>query len=173
MKIVLAGAVAALALAGATVAVTAPAEARVTFGVSIDAGDVMFAYRDGYWDRRHRWHAWADADDWRWYQLHHREHYYDWAHDRDPDMGWRVAGGPMMGGPMMGGPGVVVGVPGFEVGIGDIAFAYRDGYWDRFHRWHVWHNDAERMWWRDHHPRAYWDWRHDRDRGMGWRRDWR
>jgi hypothetical protein len=160
MKRLLAGATVAFALMGAGWAATGPAEAAVHFGITINAGDVAFAYRDGYWDRFHRWHAWRDPDDWRWYQMHYREHYYDWAHDRDRDLGWRPVGGP----------GFVVGVPAFEVGVGDIAFAYRDGYWDRWHRWHAWRGEEQRVWWREHHPAMYWDWRHDRDRDMGWRR---
>jgi hypothetical protein len=170
MKTLLAGAVCALALVGATFATTAPAQAFLHFGISLHEGDVRFAYRDGYWDRWHRWHAWEGRDDWTWWRAHHPDAYYDWRHDRDADMGWRVGGGGMM----MGGPGVgiAVGVPGFEVGIGDIAFAYNDGYWDRWHRWHAWHNDAERIWWRDHYHDRYGDWRHDRDHDMGWHRDW-
>jgi hypothetical protein len=174
MKIILAGAIAALALAGATFTATEPAQAFVHFGISINEGDVMFAYRDGYWDRNHRWHAWAGRDDWRWYREHHPDHYSDWAHDRDRDMGWRMGGGAMMGGPMMGGPGVgvTVGIPGLSFSVGDVAYAYADGYWDRFHVWHPWRSDAERIWWRDHYHDRYWDWRHDRDHDMGWHHDW-
>jgi hypothetical protein len=178
MKILLAGAVAALALVGATVATTESAQAFVHFGISLHEGDVRFAYRDGYWDRWHRWHAWEDRDDWRWWRAHHPDAYYDWRHDRDADMGWRDGGGMMMGGPGVGvhiggrGFGVTVGVPVFEVGVGDIAYGYADGYWDRWHRWHVWHNDAERVYWRDHYHDRYWDWHHDRDHDMGWRHDW-
>ena len=174
MKIVLAGAVAALALAGTTLATTTPARAAVHFGISINEGDVMFAYRDGYWDRFHHWHPWGDRDDWRWWREHHHDRYYDWAHDRDADMGWHggvVVGAPM-GGAMMGGPGVVVGVPGLSFAVGDVAFAYADGYWDRFHHWHAWRNDAERIWWRDHYHDRYWEWHHDRDHDMGWKHDW-
>jgi len=159
MKIVLAGALAALALAGATVATTGPAEARVHFGVTIYANDVMFAYRDGYWDRWHRWHHWADPDDWRWYRMHYPARYSDWLHDRDRDMGWR-----------MGGPGVsvAVGAPWLSFRVTDIAYGYRDGWWDRWHRWHAWRSVGERNWWRDHYHDRYWDWHHDRDPDMGW-----
>ena len=156
MKIVIAGAVAALALAGATLVAATPATARVNFGVSINVGDVQFAYRDGYWDRWHRWHAWRDPDDWRWYRERYSDRYFDWQHDRDPDMGWRVAGGPVV-------------VPGFSFAVNDVQYAYQDGYWDRWHRWHAWNNRAEWIWWRNHYPDRYWDWRHDRDRDMGWR----
>ena len=155
MKNVLAGTLAALAVAGATVAAMEPAQARVTFGVSINAGDVKFAYRDGYWDRWHRWHHWADPDDWRWYRAHYAARYYDWHHDRDPDLGWRVA------------------VAERPVGVGfrteEVMYAYRDGYWDRWHRWHPWATPAQWSWWRAHHPDRYWDWVHTRDADMGWR----
>jgi hypothetical protein len=152
MKIVLAGAVAALALAGATLVATSPAAARVNFGVSINAGDVQFAYQDGYWDHAHRWHAWRDPEDWRWYREHYRDHYYDWRHDRDRDMGWRV-----------GGPGISIGI-----GFGDAVFGYRDGYWDRWHRWHTWGDRHDWRRFRDAHPDRFHDWNHDRDRDMGW-----
>lgn len=155
MKIVLAGALAALALAGATVATTEPAQARLNFGVTIYADNVRFAYRDGYWDRWHRWHPWADPDDWRWYRMHYPARYYDWRHDRDRDMGWRVA---------------VVGPPaGISFRVDDVMYAYRDGWWDRWHRWHPWAAPGEWSWWRANHPDRYWDWVHTRDPDMGWR----
>src|SRR5215469_4220923 len=100
MKIALAGAVAALEMAGATLAMNSPAEAFLHFGVNVNVGDGQFAYRDGYCDRWHRWHPWADPDDWRWYRMHYATRYYDWQHDRDADMGWRVAA--------MGGPGPMI-----------------------------------------------------------------
>ncbi len=165
MRIVLAGAIAAIALAGSTLSATTPAQAQLSFGVNINEGDVMFAYRDGYWDRDHRWHRWARRDDWRWYREHHADRYSDWAHDRDADMGWRE-GGPRMGGP---GVGIAVGIPGLSFAVGDVAYAYYDGYWDRWHRWHPWRGDAERIWWRNHYRDRYWDWHHDRDADMGWR----
>jgi hypothetical protein len=190
MKIVLAGAFAALTVAGATVVATLPAQAGLNFGVTIDAGNVMFAYRDGYWDRWHRWHPWADPADWRWYRAHYAARYFDWVHTRDPDMGWRVGvvgGAPGIGvavgapgvGVAVGAPGVgvavgapavgvAVGTPGLSFAVTDVAFAYRDGWWDRWHRWHVWRNAAERDWWRAHYAARYWDWRHDRDASMGW-----
>ena len=154
MKIALAGAVAAFALAGATLATTTPAQAFLHFGVTINAGDVQYAYRDGYWDRWHRWHPWADPDDRRWWRMNHPGAYWDWRHDRDPDMGWRVAVGPG---------------PGLTFAVGDVQYAYYDGWWDRWHRWHPWASDAERIWWRNHYADRYWDWRHDRDPDMGWR----
>lgn len=155
MRIVLAGAVAALALGGATFVATVPAEARLNFGVTIYADNVMFAYRDGYWDRRHNWHPWDDPDDWHWFRAHYPGRYYDWMHTRDPDLGWRVA--------VVGAPVTISFQPE------NVAFAYRDGWWDRWHRWHPWATPAEWAWWRSNHPELYWDWVHSRDPDMGWR----
>jgi hypothetical protein len=48
---------------------------------------------------------------------------------------------------------------------GDVAIGYSDGYWDRGHAWHSHHDrDAYR------HSRnaEYHEWKHDRDRDMGW-----
>lgn len=57
---------------------------------------------------------------------------------------------------------VAVGVPG-------IAFGYNDGYWDRDHAWHAWKDRDEAARWRAEHADHYYDYRHDRDRGQGWR----
>ncbi len=73
---------------GASVAITAPASAAGIY-LSFDAGNVAFAYQDGWWDRDHHWHAWRDRDEWRYYRRHYHGHYYAWNHDRDHDMGWR------------------------------------------------------------------------------------
>jgi len=163
MKVVLAGAVAAVALAGASLLPTAPARAQVNIGISFHEGDVMYAYRDGWWDHGHRWHPWRSEAERIWWRDHYHDRYWDWRHDRDPDMGWRV--GATMGGP---GVGIAVGVPGISFAVTDVAFAYRDGWWDHGHHWHPWRNEAERIWWRDHYHDHYWDWRHDRDPHMGW-----
>jgi hypothetical protein len=57
----------------------------------------------------------------------------------------------------------------FSFDVGDVRFAYRDGYWDNHHRWHKWHNAAEaRAFERMHHDRwnnSY----HYRVRNSGWR----
>jgi hypothetical protein len=57
-----------------------------------------------------------------------------------------------------------------SVGFGDVAFGYRDGYWDNGHRWHRWNNSRDYRDYRDHHRGNYYDWNHDRDRDNGWRR---
>jgi hypothetical protein len=54
------------------------------------------------------------------------------------------------------------------VGFGDVAFGYRDGYWDRGHTWHHWRNDADFRNYRGQHARDYHDWNHDRDSDNGW-----
>jgi len=81
----------AVALAGAgagLLGTSHPARAdNVTVGVS--AGGIAFGYRDGYWDREHRWHRWhnsREAAEWR---EANREHYYDVRHSHSPGNGWR------------------------------------------------------------------------------------
>lgn len=58
-----------------------------------------------------------------------------------------------------------------SVGFGNVAFGYRDGYWDNAHRWHRWRNAREHRNYRRHYSGGYSDWNHDRDGGDGWRRD--
>ena len=79
------------AVLGTTITAVAPAMAD-SFGFSFNSGDVAFAYRDGYWDRYHRWHRWNNGDQWRWYRAHYGNNYYDWDHDRDRDYGWHDRG---------------------------------------------------------------------------------
>jgi hypothetical protein len=64
-----------------TAAMTAapPAFAQASFR----AGDVAIAYRDGYWDNHHVWHAWAREGDWKAFQNTYPEHYRDYNHDQD------------------------------------------------------------------------------------------
>ena len=50
---------------------------------------------------------------------------------------------------------------------GDVAFAYRDGWWDRNHHFHHWRHD-ERRWYKAHYRTSYHNWDHDRDRNHGW-----
>jgi hypothetical protein len=60
----------------------------------------------------------------------------------------------------------------FSISVGNAAFGYSDGYWDRDHHWHGWRNRAEARYFRDHFRDHYYAFRHDRnrrDRNMGWR----
>jgi hypothetical protein len=67
------------------------------------------------------------------------------------------------------GAGLVAAAPasaqpsGFSFRIGDVAFAYDDGYYDRGHRWHAWRHARERDWYRSHYRTSYRAMRHDRD----------
>ena len=56
------------------------------------------------------------------------------------------------------------------IGFGDVAFGYRDGYWDNGHRWHGWDHDGDYRSYRDHRGSNYHDWNHDRDDDNGWSR---
>jgi hypothetical protein len=51
----------------------------------------------------------------------------------------------------------------FSFRVGDIAFAYDDGYYDRGHRWHSWRHARERDSYRAHYRPRYHAYRHDRD----------
>jgi len=77
----------AFALLGAPVATVAPAAAQVQ--ISINPGSIAYGYSDGYWDRNHHWHPWANENDRNWYRSHYAGHYYDRRHDREPEQGWR------------------------------------------------------------------------------------
>jgi hypothetical protein len=46
---------------------------------------------------------------------------------------------------------------GLYVNTGDVAFGYRDGYYDRYHRWHRWERDRDRDYWRNHYRARYYD----------------
>ena len=49
-----------------------------------------------------------------------------------------------------------------------MAIGYNDGYWDRNHAWHAWERDADRDAYRKAKDAEYHDWKHDRDKDMGW-----
>ncbi len=57
-------------------------------GVSLEFGSVVFGYSDGYWDRDHHWHHWANDNERQSYRNYQGNHYNDWNHDRDGDDGW-------------------------------------------------------------------------------------
>ena len=59
----------------------------------------------------------------------------------------------------------------FSFDEGNVAFAYNDGWWDRDHHWHRWHNAREAREYRERHREMYHEWRHDRDRDLGWREE--
>jgi hypothetical protein len=62
----------------------------------------------------------------------------------------------------------------FNISLGHAAFGYSDGYWDRDHHWHTWHNRAESQYFRTHNAEHYVASRHDKDRkdqGKGWRNE--
>jgi len=53
--------------------------------------------------------------------------------------------------------------------LGDVAFGYRDGYWDRRHHWHHWRHNSDYRYYRDHGSN-YYGWNHARDGTDGWQR---
>lgn len=56
--------------------------------LSLSLGNVAFAYRDGYWDRRHHWHHWQRDSDYRYYR-DHGSNYYGYNHDHYDNNGWQ------------------------------------------------------------------------------------
>ena len=63
---------------------------------------------------------------------------------------------------------------GFSFRVGDVAFAYNNGYYDHNRRWHSWRNVRERNWYRTNYRRGFRAWNYDRDRDgipNSWDRD--
>jgi hypothetical protein len=52
--------------------------------------------------------------------------------------------------------------------VGNVAIGYNDGYWDRSHQWHNWQRQEDMTAYRSAKNAEYHDWRHDRDKDMGW-----
>jgi len=75
----------AAALAGATALSAQAADTVVTF----DPGVVAYGYSDGYWTTKHEWRTWEKPEYVETYRKVPTAKYYEYRHDRDPDMGWR------------------------------------------------------------------------------------
>jgi hypothetical protein len=71
--------------AGAIGASAYAADVSVTF----DPGVVAYGYSDGYWTTRREWRTWEKPEYIEVYRRHPGARYYEYRHDRDPDMGWR------------------------------------------------------------------------------------
>jgi hypothetical protein len=59
----------------------------------------------------------------------------------------------------------------FSLSLGNAAFGYSDGYWDRDHHWHTWRSRDEARYFRRHYAEHYAGTRHDRAREHGWRNE--
>ncbi len=57
---------------------------------------------------------------------------------------------------------------GVSLNVGNVAFGYQDGYWDRDHHWHHWRNQREARYYRNASGNQYHAWRHNRDADRGW-----
>jgi hypothetical protein len=57
---------------------------------------------------------------------------------------------------------------GISFNVGDVAFGYQDGYWDRSHHWHHWRNQSQARSYRTSSGSQYHSWNHDRDADHGW-----
>jgi hypothetical protein len=58
--------------------------------VEFNPGVVQYGYTDGYWTRTHEWRTWERPEHIEVYRKTPHAAYYEYRHDRDPDMGWRV-----------------------------------------------------------------------------------
>ena len=67
------------------------------------------------------------------------------------------------------GYGPPVGTVGVSFDIGDIAFGYQDGYWDRGRHWHTWQNQDEMRFYQNSSGNRYYNYNHDHDSNNGWR----
>jgi len=56
----------------------------------------------------------------------------------------------------------------FSFDVGNVAFAYNDGWWDNDHHWHKWHSRHEARMFKDHYHDRYHDWKHTREHNHGW-----
>lgn len=52
---------------------------------SIQFGNVVIGYSDGYYDGNRRWHRWRNDRERSWYQQNRRTSYYHTTRDRDRD----------------------------------------------------------------------------------------
>jgi hypothetical protein len=50
----------------------------------------------------------------------------------------------------------------------NVAIGYNDGYWDHSHTWHNWQHSEDMAAYRASKNAEYHDWKHDRDKDMGW-----
>ena len=85
MKKILTATALALTVAGATIVSAQAADTVVTF----DPGVVAYGYSDGYWTTKHEWRSWEKPEYVDVYRKAPSARYYEYRHDRDPDMGWR------------------------------------------------------------------------------------
>ncbi len=81
---------AALAVALSGVAMIGVSASAADISVQFDPGVVQYGYTDGYWSRTHEWHKWERPEHVEVYRKVPNAAYYEYRHDRDPDMGWRV-----------------------------------------------------------------------------------
>jgi hypothetical protein len=81
MRVPLKAVYVALTLAGSAVLITGCV-------VAPGGGEAAFGYNDGYWDRDHHWHTWANNQDAARFRTTNGGHYYDSKHDQDSNQGW-------------------------------------------------------------------------------------
>ena len=77
------------ALALSVIGAAAIGTSAFAVDVIFDPGVVAYGYSDGYWTTKHEWRTWEKPEYVEVYRKYPGARYYEWKHDRDPDMGWR------------------------------------------------------------------------------------
>ena len=79
----------ATALALSILGATAIGTSAFAVDIIFDPGVVAYGYSDGYWTTKREWRTWEKPEYIEVYRKHPGARYYEYRHDRDPDMGWR------------------------------------------------------------------------------------
>jgi len=79
----------ATVLASAVIGATAFSAQAADTVVTFDPGIVAYGYSDGYWTTKREWRTWEKPEYFEVYRKAPGARYYEYRHDRDPDMGWR------------------------------------------------------------------------------------
>lgn len=85
MKTILKATAIAALLSSAAFGVAQAADPVVIF----NPGSVAYGYSDGYWTTKKEWRTWDKPEHVEVYRKAPEARYYEYRHDRDPDMGWR------------------------------------------------------------------------------------
>jgi hypothetical protein len=86
MKTLKASALALAVVSAASIGASAFAADTV---ITFDPGVVAYGYTDGYWTTKREWRTWEKPEYVQTYRAYPSARYYEYRHDRDPDMGWR------------------------------------------------------------------------------------
>ena len=81
------------AVAVAMLSATVPSVSAFAADFSFDVGNVRLGYTDGYWDTKHQWHNWKNADESHKFQEKYKDRYVSDSHTKYKNEGWRDSDG--------------------------------------------------------------------------------